>query len=38
MILTLAGRTPRIAGSAYIASSADVIGRVDVGENSSVWF
>ncbi len=38
MILTLAGRTPRIAGSAYIASSADVIGCVDVGENSSVWF
>jgi carbonic anhydrase/acetyltransferase-like protein (isoleucine patch superfamily) len=38
MILTLAGRTPRIAGSAYIAPSADIIGRVDLGENSSVWF
>ena len=38
MILTLAGRTPRIAGSAYIAPSADIIGSVDVGENSSVWF
>lgn len=38
MILTLAGRTPRIAASAYIAPSADVIGSVDVGENSSVWF
>src|SRR5208282_1925766 len=38
MILTLAGRTPRIAASAYIAPSADVMGSVDVGENSSVWF
>ena len=38
MILALAGRTPRIAASAYIAPSADVIGSVDVGENSSVWF
>ena len=38
MILTLAGRTPRIAVSAYVAPSADVIGRVDIGENSSVWF
>ena len=32
MILTLAGRTPRIAASAYIAPSADVIGSVEVGE------
>jgi carbonic anhydrase/acetyltransferase-like protein (isoleucine patch superfamily) len=38
MILTLAGRTPHIAASAYIAPSADIIGSVDVGENSSVWF
>lgn len=38
MILTLAGRTPRIAASAYVAPSADVIGTVDLGENSSVWF
>ena len=38
MILTLAGRTPRIARSAYIAPSADIIGSVDVGEKSSVWF
>jgi len=38
MILTLAGRTPRIAASAYVAPSADVIGSVDVGANSSVWF
>jgi carbonic anhydrase/acetyltransferase-like protein (isoleucine patch superfamily) len=38
MILTLAGRTPRIPASAYIAPTADIIGSVDVGENSSVWF
>src|SRR5208337_5001632 len=38
MILNLAGRTPRIASSAYIALSADIIGSVEVGENSSVWF
>jgi len=38
MILTLAGRTPRIAATAYVAPSADVIGSVDLGENSSVWF
>jgi len=38
MILTLAGRTPRIAASAYIAPSADVIGEVEIGEHSSVWF
>jgi carbonic anhydrase/acetyltransferase-like protein (isoleucine patch superfamily) len=38
MILTLAGRTPRIAASAYISPSADIIGSVEIGENSSVWF
>ncbi len=38
MILTLAGRTPRVAASAYISPSAEVIGSVEIGENSSVWF
>src|SRR5579864_9382496 len=38
MILTLAGRTPRIAGSVYVAPSADIIGSVELAENSSVWF
>src|ERR1035438_4342553 len=38
MILTLAGRTPRIAGSVYVAPSADVIGKVELADNSSVWF
>lgn len=38
MIQTYAGRAPRIAASAFIASSADVIGEVEIGENASVWF
>lgn len=38
MILSLAGRTPRIAPSAFVADSADVIGDVEIGENASVWF
>jgi carbonic anhydrase/acetyltransferase-like protein (isoleucine patch superfamily) len=38
MILSYRGRVPRIAASAFIAGSADVIGDVEVGENSSVWF
>ena len=38
MILSLGGRTPRIAGSAFIAESADIIGEVEIGENASVWF
>jgi len=38
MILSYAGRVPRIAASAYIAETADVIGDVEIGENASVWF
>ena len=38
MILTLAGRTPRIGEAVYIAPSADIIGDVELAENSSVWF
>ncbi|MGH9431738.1 MAG: gamma carbonic anhydrase family protein [Terriglobia bacterium] len=38
MILSYAGREPRIAASAYIAESADIIGDVEIGENASVWF
>src|SRR2546426_10097510 len=38
MILTYAGRIPRIAASAFVAQSADVIGDVEIGENSSAWF
>ena len=38
MILTYAGRVPRVASSAYIAPSADLVGEVEIGENASVWF
>lgn len=38
MILTYRARAPRIAPSAFIAPSADVIGDVEIGENSSIWF
>ena len=38
MITTHKGRAPRIAASAFIAPSADVIGDVEIGENASVWF
>ena len=29
---------PKIAASAFIAESADVIGRVSIGEGSSIWY
>ncbi len=38
MIRNYAGRAPKIAGSAFIADSADVIGDVEIGENASIWF
>lgn len=30
--------TPKIHGSSFVAGSADVIGRVTLGEESSVWY
>jgi carbonic anhydrase/acetyltransferase-like protein (isoleucine patch superfamily) len=38
MIHIYRGRLPSIAPSAYIAESADVIGDVQIGEDSSIWF
>ncbi|MGH9325469.1 MAG: gamma carbonic anhydrase family protein [Terriglobia bacterium] len=38
MIQVYGGHAPRIAASAFVASSADVIGDVRIGENASVWF
>jgi carbonic anhydrase/acetyltransferase-like protein (isoleucine patch superfamily) len=37
-IYELGDDRPTIADSAWIAPSADVIGRVEVGEGSTVWF
>jgi carbonic anhydrase/acetyltransferase-like protein (isoleucine patch superfamily) len=38
MILAYGVHTPSIAASAFIAASADIIGDVEIGENSSIWF
>ena len=38
MILKFKEHYPQIDKSAWIAPSADVIGQVTIGENSSVWF
>jgi carbonic anhydrase/acetyltransferase-like protein (isoleucine patch superfamily) len=38
MIQTYKGRIPRIAASAYVAASADVIGDVEIGDHASIWF
>ena len=38
MIVNLGSSTPRIAASAFVAGSADVIGDVEIGEYASIWF
>ena len=38
MILPYLGSKPRIEKDVFIAGSADIIGDVEIGENSSVWF
>ena len=38
MILSYKGIKPEIDESVFVAPSADVIGRVKIGKNSSVWF
>ncbi len=38
MILPYRGRWPKIHETAFIAPSADVIGDVEIGDRSSVWF
>jgi carbonic anhydrase/acetyltransferase-like protein (isoleucine patch superfamily) len=37
MVRAHRGRIPRVAASAYIDPSAQVIGDVEVGERSSIW-
>ena len=38
MIVNLGSAKPRIAATAFVAGSADIIGDVEVGENASIWF
>ena len=38
MIRAFQGTLPRIHETAFVADTADVIGDVEIGEHSSVWF
>jgi carbonic anhydrase/acetyltransferase-like protein (isoleucine patch superfamily) len=38
MITLFKGRSPILHASCFVAGSADIIGDVEIGENSSVWF
>jgi carbonic anhydrase/acetyltransferase-like protein (isoleucine patch superfamily) len=38
MIMPFCGETPKIAQGCFIAPNASLIGKVDIGEDSSVWF
>lgn len=38
MIYSFKGISPDIQSSCFVADSADIIGNVKIGENSSIWF
>jgi carbonic anhydrase/acetyltransferase-like protein (isoleucine patch superfamily) len=38
MLLTYGGKTPRVHASAFVAPGAVLIGDVEVGPESSIWF
>ncbi len=38
MILTYKNTTPQIEKNVFVADSADIIGDVNIGEDSSIWF
>ena len=38
MIVSLPGRTPRVAADAWVEETARVIGDVEIGRESSIWF
>jgi carbonic anhydrase/acetyltransferase-like protein (isoleucine patch superfamily) len=38
MIRTFSGHTPKLSSTVFIAPSAEVIGNVEIGEGSSIWF
>jgi carbonic anhydrase/acetyltransferase-like protein (isoleucine patch superfamily) len=38
MIVNFKGKSPKISETVFIADSADIIGDVEVGDFSSVWF
>lgn len=38
MLLNFKGKSPKIAPNVFIAEGAKIIGEVEIGEDSSVWF
>lgn len=38
MIYDFQGQTPKIDKNVFVAPSADIIGDVEIGEDSSIWF
>lgn len=38
MIIPLGDRVPQVADSAWVAPSADLVGAVELGDESSVWY
>ena len=38
MIMNFKGKSPKISETAFIADSADLIGDIEIGDFSSVWF
>ncbi len=38
MIQAWRNHTPKVADSAFVADSAEVIGRVEIGPNASIWY
>ncbi len=37
MIRSFDGKTPKVAGSAFVSEAAYVVGDVEIGEGSSIW-
>jgi len=37
IVVSFAGKTPRVADSALVADTACLIGDVEIGENTSIW-
>ena len=37
MIRSFSGKTPKVAGSAFVSEVAYVVGDVEIGENSGIW-
>ena len=38
MVITYGGKTPKIGDGCFLAGDADLIGDVEIGRDSSVWF